>query len=474
MSNKKGSKNSLRYQFKKQLALSIGLLVIVFSVLLYKLFYAGIGSTMHRTLMSMARHYAQLVVESPDAVLPRGRVYSAYVGNENIPLDIAAKFDVKNITDRKLYVYEDESIVKMGPPQHNVFLLRYPIRGSAKKLYLIYQERPKPPHHKKRPKPPFDRGDEELEGTSSRNLDGNFKMRPPPPSPDGFREGPIFSVSLSIGLVALLALLLFFWVARQLIKKVITPLEELTVMAKSLDENRPELSFDVLKDKTEVGVVANTLHQTMSRIHNFHQREKQFLQNASHELRTPIAVIKSALDIIALRKRNGKVEVDDQITHIQRANRNMAELTEAILMLSRDGKDESVQLVDLNDIVQTTVAAHQYLIEGKAIEIEVISDEPSLYSLPLTLCQITLSNLIRNAFEHTLSGIVRIRVSKNSVIISNSIGAYGNADVNSNSPSCSGFGIGLNIVNKIVEQQNWQFNTATTQDGCNQVTIIFG
>ncbi|GAA6204654.1 MULTISPECIES: HAMP domain-containing sensor histidine kinase [Thalassotalea] len=282
---------------------------------------------------------------------------------------------------------------------------------------------------------------------------------------------------MSIGLITLLAIALFFGLARSLIKKVLNPLKELAEMAKSLDENKPELSFAVMEDKTEIGTVANTLHQTMARIHQYHQREKQFLQNASHELRTPIAVVASALDIIDLRTQNGTQQIADQITHIKRANENMKELTEALLLLSRKNeKDYPIELVDLNAIVTSMVKTHQYLIEDKFIEVSIINDENCSHQLPLTLCQIVLSNLIRNAFEHTLSGIVRIQIVDASVIISNSIESHvviEEKQLERGITRGDGYGIGLSIVSKIVRRQHWQLHYAQTSDGCNQVTVTF-
>ena len=439
--------NSLNYQFKKQLALSIGFLVIVFSFLIYKLFYTGMGSATQRTLMAMAKHYANVAEQSPESPLPKGDLYSVYIGKDSIPENIASKTDIDQLTDYKMRVFDDERIVKIGPPKQVMFILAYPLKKSDEKLFLVYRE----------------------EGRPFRDRNA---FQPPPP-----RIFAKINIPMSIGLITLLALALFFGLARSLIQKVLNPLKELAVMANSLDENKPELSFDVMKDKTEIGVVANTLHQTMARIHEYHQREKQFLQNASHELRTPIAVVASALDIIDLRNQNGTQKITDQITHIKRANENMKELTEALLLLSRENeKDYPIEFVDLNKIVTTVVKTHQYLIDDKFIEVSIINDENSSYELPLTLCQIVLSNLIRNAFEHTLSGIVRIRVVDASVIISNSIESHivvEEKQLERGFTRGDGYGIGLSIVSKIVKRQQWQLKYAQTSDGYNQVTVTF-
>ena len=200
--------NSLNYQFKKQLALSIGFLVIVFSFLIYKLFYTGMGSATQRTLMAMAKHYANVAEQSPESPLPKGDLYSVYIGKDSIPENIASKTDIDQLTDYKMRVFDDERIVKIGPPKQVMFILAYPLKKSDEKLFLVYRE----------------------EGRPFRDRNA---FQPPPP-----RIFAKINIPMSIGLITLLALALFFGLARSLIQKVLNPLKELAVMANSLDENK--------------------------------------------------------------------------------------------------------------------------------------------------------------------------------------------------------------------------------------------
>ena len=435
------NKNSLKYQFKKQLVVSIGLLVIVFSFLLYQLFFIGITSTMHRTMMSMAGHYAKQIELNPNVVLPRGGAYSAFVGRQAIPSEIEKLFDIDAMKDFSFSVNDGDRLVKISRPKNIFFLATHPIKNTTDKLYLLYNERPK-------------------------------KGLPPPP-----KRGPRLNIPISIGFITLLAILLVFWIARRLITKVLDPLNELADMAKSLDENNPELSFAVMNDKTEIGVVANTLHETMDRIHQYHQKEKQFLQNASHELRTPIAVVSSSLDIIDLRKSQGNPNISDQHTNIRRANRNMAELTEALLLLSRKKSSEVyLEAVNLKDLLTALIDEHQYLLKGKNIDVDIIAQDCLSHQLPLALCRMTLSNLIRNAFEHTLSGVVSVQLSNLTVSITNTSSSFSDEYKNGSERGVSqvqGFGIGLTIVNKIVALQRWKFHLSSEHKNGNQVIISF-
>jgi len=219
------------------------------------------------------------------------------------------------------------------------------------------------------------------------------------------------------------------------------------------------------------------LHQSMSRIQQYHHREKQFLQNASHELRTPIAVVSSALDIIKLRTSQGKTNILDQHENIERANKNMAELTGALLLLSRKNSNAAyLEKVNLRELLSTLVKEHQYLLTGKNVGVELIHVDDEEYSLPLALCRIVLSNLIRNAFEHTSAGTVCVHVSKLTVLITNtSTGLTDDFQTTSEQSGNNrqGFGIGLDIVRKIVAQQAWHLNLSSSLQSGSKVVICF-
>lgn len=498
-------KNSLKYQFKKQLIISIGLLIIIFSFMLDRMFFSGIGASMHRSMLSMASHYALQVESNPDFQLPHDGEYSVFVGRKTIPKQIEAMFDVDLMKDYSFAVNDGGNLIKMFKPDHLSFLVIHPLKNSTEKLYLFYNEHFKtntppllhsgkvflpPPWGQRRFPTPWDK-----QGFPPPPSEPDFPLSwdkqgfPPLLSEPGFplswdkpkvgmpEKISLINVPTSIAFILLLAMLLVYWVIRRLISTVLTPLNELAVMAKKLDGNSPELSFKIMKNNTEIGAVAKILHQTMLRVQQYHQREKQFLQNASHELRTPIAVVSSALDIIELRASQGNVNILDQHANIRRANKNMAELTAALLLLSRkQSNNVYLQKVNLKQLSATLIEEHKYLLKGKNVGVELINIDSSEFELPIALCRIVLSNLIRNAFEHTLAGTVCVQVSNLSVLITNTSTGLSTDSQRFSANKVDdrqGFGIGLDIVRKIVKQQKWQLNLSSDLQNGNKVIICF-
>lgn len=434
-------KHSLKYQFNKHLIIGISALLIIFSILLYHILFIGITTSMHRTMSSMAKHYAAQVQHKSDFQLPRTGRYRAYIGLHAIPKEYLLMFNHRKFNDYKMLMHHGDKSHLFKRPKKIYFLYVQPLLNTDKKLYLIFDDSIKrPPSHKSdfRPTPKFK---------------------------------PILTVPISIFGLMLLGVMFIFWVARKLIIDVLTPLNQLSEMAKNINQLEAEQTFTVMHNKTEIGDVANTLHQSIKRINRYHQREKAFLQNASHELRTPIAVVSSALDIINLRIKHGNQQIEDQLANMQRANKNMAEITDALLHLSRKAcsKNTSKWLI-IDVLLAQVIEEHSYLLKNKNVNVKsTFSTQQQQVKLNESLCRIVLSNLVRNAFEHSWQGTITVSMTKVCVSITNEC-----SDLSKTKEEViKGFGLGLEIVQQIASQQGWQCHFKRTDDGLFVAKICF-
>lgn len=439
---------SLRTIFRNQLLASIGLLILVYSLLLHHLFFLGLNNATHRSMTLEARHYAEQYAHNPSYALPSSDEFSVYIGRQQLPQKLQRLFKDIDFRNYQLARYDNRSFWTFKHPKEVYFILPYPIADHSEKLLLVYNNRPPSeiPHKQhKAPKPPH-----------------------------------IFKLDLmtTVIVAALISIAAIFWLAGRLIQRVLNPLHQLAEMAQNIDENSPNKHFSAMQDKTEIGLVANTLHASLQRIYQFHQREKQFLQNASHELRTPIAVIASSLDIVDLRIQQGKGNVSDQMKYIREANNTMREMTEALLWLGRNDETPPMQaLLDLATICKDICRDLHYLIEEREVTINLVKTGATQLQLPKALCRIVLNNIIRNAFEHTQSGHVDIDINNNTVTVTNHGETFGHEKTGPifgrGESSGDGFGLGLHIVEQIADKQDWPLTAQYCQDqGCS-ITVSF-
>jgi len=259
---------------------------------------------------------------------------------------------------------------------------------------------------------------------------------------------------------------LFVMTLLTIFKKVALPMESLQQWAKTLKINDLSAPLPDFKFK-ELNSLASLIHQNLVSVAQSIKREQSFLNYASHELRTPIAVLRS--NSALLEKVNPTPSDKERIIRdrIERASLTMKSMTETLLWLSREGETKmSVESVCLGELVEHVTHELNYLLAGKSVEVNLKVDQ-QLIELAKTPGVIVLNNLIRNAFQHTQSGHVEIVQQGHQVVITN-IESSTNDHNQTNDEL--GFGLGMLLVEKLTKQFNWRYTTEQLSNGY-QVTV---
>jgi len=277
-----------------------------------------------------------------------------------------------------------------------------------------------------------------------------------------FTEKRKLSIRLVLiaGIVLIIALGL--WIGWLTSRKVMAPVAHLSELVnKSGPDNLPtDLSKTFFDD--EVGVLAKALEQAMQRVETFVAREHRFSRYASHELRTPVTIIKGAV-VLLKKKLSGE---DDPayrpLKRIERSVTNMENITETLLWLSReDVAVDQGQPLAIVAVVQETIEQNRYLIGSKPIDIEFVPEGDPQLSIPVSIFQIMLTNLIRNAIQHTASGKINVIVKNDRVIVSDTGTGMDPDDLRldtqfpSGEDPYKGHGIGLSIVTRLCTRLDW-------------------
>ncbi|GIU53713.1 MULTISPECIES: sensor histidine kinase [Shewanella] len=274
---------------------------------------------------------------------------------------------------------------------------------------------------------------------------------------------------LYILLVAFFAMILFAVVLLLVLRKIASPVEKLKEWAKSLDEEKlsqPRPNFHY----SELNTLADIVQTSLSSVQDSLDREKRFLGYASHELRTPIAVSRTNAEL--LRKMITKQLAQDKqlavLDRIERAGLTMTDLTETLLWLNRqEGKSLPTSEVAVGELAEQIASELHYLLQGKTVDVSLSTDDTQL-TMSAGLYRIIITNLIRNAFQHTFNGKVVIEQSNDHLSITNQ-----NYDVDEHSETDDlGFGLGLELTEKLVRQYGWRYEVTPTAYG-RKVEVIF-
>ncbi|SON48939.1 Sensor histidine kinase (fragment) [Vibrio tapetis subsp. tapetis] len=188
------------------------------------------------------------------------------------------------------------------------------------------------------------------------------------------------------------------------------------------------------------------------------EREQRFLSHASHELRTPIAIIRANMEILE------RITLPENslgpMGRIDRASTNMQQITETMLWLVRKSETPPNQCkVSLVVMLDNIIDELQYLIQGEDVSVSINYSHAPTLQLPETPFRIVVGNLIRNAFQYTHSGQITINFEFSVIEIKN---------VNTQELDAQfkdSFGLGHDLTEKICKKLNWNLEIMEIDDG---------
>lgn len=287
------------------------------------------------------------------------------------------------------------------------------------------------------------------------------------------RERLLFIV-LIIGF--LLSVLLSLALGRLLARRVMAPVIRLAKQVRHRDrliDVAPPLHPEYAAD--EVGELALSFDQTLGRLRETLSREKLFTSDVSHELRTPLMVLGSSCELL-LTNPSLDARSSAQVNRIARASNEMRQLVETFLMLARKQPEAGTESAcSLKAVADALVDVWGRLIREKGLEFIYDAQQagPAIYNL--TFLQSVMGNLLRNAWHYTDQGFVRLTLGAHSFVVEDSgIGipeeqrhAMFQPFVRGDEGRGEGLGLGLSLVQRICDQQQWQVQLTTREpNGC--------
>ena len=133
-------------------------------------------------------------------------------------------------------------------------------------------------------------------------------------------------------------MLYFFRHEKRLNKRVLAPIRDITSMAETLSESNLSNRINIAGTKNELKDLAAVINRMLDRIERSYNSQKQFVSDASHELRTPIAVIRGYTDMLKRWGKDDPEVLEEGIMAISQETDGMKDLVESLLFLARHDK----------------------------------------------------------------------------------------------------------------------------------------
>lgn len=282
-----------------------------------------------------------------------------------------------------------------------------------------------------------------------------------------------------LALVGVLVVLLAGWLGFAATRRILAPLIDLARLVEQhgLDELPAALTDGDWSG--EVGLLADRLDRAGRRVQVSLERERRFSRYASHELRTPVAIISSTLELLETRPIAAEPALAQPLDRIGRAVRDMQETIETFLWLARGGADTAREDVHLPTLLAELIERHDHLRAHRPVEVELrVEQETRLRAHPTALA-VVLGNLLSNALRFTPSGIVEITVAADRVCIADSgVGIAAEQlrrvfEPGVHAAASTGYGLGLSIVRDLCAEFGWRVELSSAPARGTCVSLIF-
>jgi two-component system sensor histidine kinase VanS len=261
--------------------------------------------------------------------------------------------------------------------------------------------------------------------------------------------------------------------------RMLRPLQEITAAAKLAAAGSLDHRIGLIGAKDEFTELSDMFDEMLDKQRRALEQYRRFAGNASHELRTPNAVMKMMLDVASEDPEHQ--DVRELVRRLQETNQRSLDIVEALLALaSMDNRAVELNPVDLATI--TRQAVDEPRPEAAAAEITITMDLIGTVVLGNeTLLRQLVTNLVQNAIRHNTGpgGTVSVTVRDGRLVVSNSGAVLTQEQVRTltepftkaGGRDISGHGLGLALVARIVETHHGTLELTPNPTGGLTVTV---
>ncbi len=254
------------------------------------------------------------------------------------------------------------------------------------------------------------------------------------------------------------------------LNRMLKRIDLITRNVKEIDAKKLHLRLN-LKGTDAISNMANTFDDMLDKIENSLASQRQFIQNASHELNTPLTVIKTRIDSLKQRKQITGTDCRETLDLIDCEIMRLSAITQELLVLSNledSFNREGFTAVNVKTILERLLKLHNNQIDSKNLNLKTAFNGSFTVRGTKTYIEQLLFNLLNNAVKYSVYGgdlLINLDNDKQNrnlmITIANKTDALGTEDIShifekfyrsAKGEDRKGFGLGLSISKEIAER----------------------
>lgn len=274
------------------------------------------------------------------------------------------------------------------------------------------------------------------------------------------------TLTIALGLAVLLVAT--WWLAGRLMR----PVSNLVDRVNALDPSRRESRVATGFSQREIRALESAVNGFLQRLDGFVLREREFIDTASHELRTPITVIAGAAEVLEHETLGD--ESRRALQRIRHTAGDMEEMLRVLLQLAKEPSESTaIAPLALDAWLPHLIDDYRPLLQDKPLVLDLGPiDKTNVRVVPAVAAMI-FGNLFRNAIEHTSAGHLRVVLrggmfsieSNGETLDANAVARLYRAVAMAETGRVSGAGIGLYLVRRLCDRLAWPLSYEQNEAG---------
>ena len=263
---------------------------------------------------------------------------------------------------------------------------------------------------------------------------------------------------ISIAVIAFLLMALFIS-NRFLLRKLWKPFNDTLGQLKQFNFSSKSSFVPKETEISEFKELNKTALTLLEKVSSDYESLKNFTENASHEIQTPLAVIKNKTELLAQMENLDESQIN-LIQGVHEAASRLSRLNQSLLLLAKieNRQFKTIQKINFSNTISRLVIDFEELASTKSIVIEKHISENVLLEMNESLAEILISNLLLNAIKHNyVNGKMCVFLDTNSLSVVNT-GSELSGDPSNlfqrfvkKSSTPDSLGLGLSIVKSICD-----------------------
>ncbi|MFW6227164.1 MAG: sensor histidine kinase, partial [Bacteroidota bacterium] len=231
----------------------------------------------------------------------------------------------------------------------------------------------------------------------------------------------IEQITLTFTIMTLLLVVGVFFLMRILGQRLWSSFFVALEQVKNFDVTRRERIIFRDTDIYEFNVLNESLEKLIKRIQQDFINLKEFTENITHEIQTPLAVIRSKTELL-LQNPDLTSEQAQLLSSISNSLRRLTKLNHGLVLLTKieNNQFHKTEPVIINHIINQVLENYEDFMEAKNLRLEKLFNEELIIKMNPVLADVLVQNLLKNAVVHNINnGWIRIIIDKEALQLSN-------------------------------------------------------